>query len=75
MASEPYRSPNPHHRSGRTWEEFKWDMQHPRELARAVWAGMNGRNPELSESERWIGFAMIFVGALQIVLGLSVILS
>lgn len=68
-----YHSPNPYHRKD-AWQEFKWDMRHPAELWRAVWAGMNGRNPELTNGERWLGFALIFVGLLQIMMGLAILL-
>lgn len=70
-----YRSPNPWHNQDRPWEEFKWDMKHPREFFKAGWAGMNNRNPEITQMERFVGFALMGMGLLYIVLGIAILIG
>jgi len=70
-----YRHKNPWHGQDRPWEEFKWDVQHPDEFFRAVWAGMQGRNPACPPEQRLVAFGMMFVGFISIVLGLLLILG
>ena len=62
------RVSNPWSDQDRPWEEFKWDVRHPREFGKALVAGAKG------ESEfRMIAFALIGVGVLQVAFAILIL--
>lgn len=55
------------------WKEFKWDVTHPGKMHRRAMLGIKGENPELPEVWRWLGLAMISLGAIYFMAGLTVV--